>query len=88
MGDFRRLRARDLAVIAALPFAVGLPFLWVQHLLFGPSGLVFSLLTSHSLSPDAVTAVSMGLYCLVLALALFAGDRFLRRFLSPESWHR
>lgn len=84
MYDIRHLRARNLAVIAALPFAVGLPFLWAQHLLFRPSGLVFSLLTSPLQSPDVVTDASMGLYCLLLALALFAGDRFLRRFLVSE----
>lgn len=84
MWYLRRLRVRNISAIAALPFVVGLPFLWVQHLLFSLSGLVFSLLASHSLSPGTVTAVSMGLYCLLLALALFAGDCFLRRFLVSE----
>ena len=84
MCDFRRLCARDLAVLAVLPFAVGLPWLWAQRLLFSPSGLVFFLLASPSLSADSVTAVSMGLYCLLLALVLFAGDRFLHRFLRQQ----
>ena len=74
------LRVRDVAVIAALPFAVGLPFLWVQFALFGPSGPMLPLLTSRfHLGADALTAVTMTLYCLLLALALFVGDRFLRR---------
>ena len=79
--DFRRLHARDLAVITALCFAVSLSWLWVQYLLFSPVGPVFSFLSHFALSPDALTAIVMAAYCLLFGLALFAGDRFLRRFL-------
>lgn len=80
--DFRRLRRRDLAVIAALPAAIGLPFLWVQHLLFRPAGPVLTLLSPFILSPDALTAAVMAAYCFVFGFALLAGHFFLRRFLS------
>ena len=79
--DFRRLHRRDLAVIAALPAAIGLPFLWVQHLLFCPAGFVLPLLSRFAFSADALTAAVMAAYCLLFAFALFVGDRFLRRFL-------
>ena len=76
----RSLRVQDVVVITALPFAVGLPFLWVQLAFFGPSGPVLPLLTSHfHLGADALTTITMTFYCLLLALALFVGDRFLRR---------
>ena len=79
MRNFRRLRARDLA---ALPIAVGLPWLWTQHLLFAPAGPVLHLLSRLALYPDALTAAVMAAYCLLLAVALLIGHRFLRRFLS------
>ena len=79
--NFRRLRARDLAVIATLPCAVGLPWLWAQHLLFRPAGPVFFFLYRFALSPDALTAVVMAAYCLLFGLALLAGHLILRRFL-------
>ena len=83
MWKFRRLRARDLAVVA-LPFAIGLPWLWTQRLLFGPAGPVFSFLSRFALSPDALTAAVMTAYCLLFAIALLAGDYFLRRFLRQQ----
>ncbi len=79
--DFRRLHVRDIAVIAATGLGVNLPWLWAQHFLFRPAGPVFSFLSRFALSPDALTAVVMVAYCLLFAVALFVGDRFLRRFL-------
>ena len=84
LSSFRGLRLRHFAVVLALPFAVGLPFLWAQYALFGPSGRVLSLLTSHfRLSADALTVSMMAAWCLLFSAALSAGHRFLRRFLRP-----
>ena len=80
--DFRSLRLRDIAVLAALPPAVVLPWLWAQQVLFGPAGPVLRLLSRFNLSADALTAVVMAAYCLLFAVALLTGDRLLRRFLS------
>ncbi len=84
MRFFRRFRACDLAVVAALPFTVGLPWLWAQHLLFGPAEPVWHLLSRFALSPDALTAVVMAAYCLLFSLTLLVGHCLLRRFLIPE----
>lgn len=81
--SIRGLHFSQGAAIAATPFAVGLPFLCVQYALFGPANRLLAFLTSHfCLSADALTAALMTLWFLLFGAALFAGDRFLRRFLG------
>lgn len=81
LTKLRGFRAWDAAALAALPYMVGLPFVGVQNALFGPSDRLLSLVTAHvNLSADAFTAVLMAAYCLLLAVMLYVGDRFLRRF--------
>ncbi len=81
LTKLRGFRARDAAALFALPSVVGLPFVWMQNALFGPSNRLLSLVTSHAeLSADALTAVLITAYCLLLGLMLLIGDRFLRRF--------
>ena len=80
--DLRALRVRHVLVIFTVGTVVMLPFLGVQYALFGPSNRLLSLVTAHArLSADALTAVLMTAWCLLFGVALFAGDRFLRRFL-------
>ena len=87
LSGFRGLRIRDAAVFATLVFVVGLPFLWVQSYLYGPSDRLLSLLTSHfSFSAAALTAIMMALYTLLLGVVLVTGDR-LRRLLLPH-WNK
>lgn len=83
--DLRALRPRHVLVIFTMATVVFLPFLGVQYALFGPSNRLLSLVTAHArLSADALTAVLMTAWCLLFGVALFAGDRFLRRFMEPK----
>ena len=83
--DLRALRPRHFLVTFAMVTLIGLPFLGVQYALFGPSNRLLSLITAHArLSADALAAVLMTAWCLLFGAALFAGDRFLRRFMEPE----
>ena len=89
MCNPRCLRARDAAVIAAVILGIGSPLSLAVNSLFGPSERVSSLLSSHFvLSPDMLTACTMGAFCLTLGIAMLTANYFMRRFLSPESWQR
>ncbi len=80
--DLRALRPRHFLVTFTMVVVVGLLFFGVQYTLFGPSNRLLSLLTDHArLSADALTATLMTAWCLLFGAFLFAGDRFLRRFL-------
>ena len=79
---FRGLRRRDIAVIPALTFAVGLPFFWVQYALFGPSDRLLSFFTSRfRFNADTLTAAMMAVYLLLFGLMCLAAHFLLRRFL-------
>ncbi len=79
----REMRGRDVAAIFAMVVVVGVPLVLVQPWLLGPSGRVFSVLSSRfAVSADVLTLAGMIVYCTLLGLAMFAGDRLLRRFLS------
>ena len=83
--NFRRLRVRDAVVIIAIILGLSVPLFLTNTCLFGSSERVSALLSAHfALSPDALTAGTMAAFCLVLALAMFVGDRILRRFLSQH----
>ncbi len=80
---FRGLRGRDVAAIFAVVAALGLPLVLVQPYLLGSSGRVFSVLSSRFVvSADVLTVAGMGIFCAMLGLDLFAGDRLLHRFLG------
>lgn len=84
LDSFRGLHRRDFAVVVALPFAVGLPFVWVQWYWFGPSDRLLSLLTSQfHLNTDPLTVAMSAIYLLLFSFMLIAGYCFLRHFLAP-----
>lgn len=69
--------------ILVLPAIIGLPFVWVQSHLFGPSNRPLSLVTAHApLSADTLTGVLIVAYCHLLGIMMFPSDHFLHSF-SP-----
>ena len=84
--SFRDFRVRDAVVIAAMVVVVGLPLSLAINYLFGPSERVLHVLSVHlALSPDALTALTMLIFCFVLGTAMVVGNRLLRRFLTQPS---